>query len=262
MNLGKILFNFIFAIISFQAASIDDSSITGFLPNEVGAQPVSRGYSGQRPRIEINDAESLVVLIYLHGTDSPKKYQDCSQKYSGVPDVLLNLNRPDVVIFYLCSTAVETFSLIPGSYIFNRLDEVEVILDELSAAGVTPSQIVIAGHSAGGWVALMSFYHFPARFEGAITFSPAFSGRKDNAPFWWRKVARPFQIKRMLGVDKMNALVFAYHDDPFEDPKDLFFLIEKFASGVKLVGYGCNNTHPHYIAFNDCKIADESPRMA
>lgn len=224
--------------------------MTGFLPNNFGAKPIIQEYSGDRPAIELEQINSITFIIYMHGTSDSNIARDCSSASTHrIPDVLKHINERQVAIFYLCSSAIETLSIIPGSYIFNRMKELEVILDELLAQGAHPSQIILAGHSAGGWVSLMAAHRFQAKFAGSIAFAPAFAGKKSQASFWWRKIARPYQIKKMLSAEDMNALVFAYHNDPYEDPASLQFLVDK--PNVRLVSFSCR--FPHSAIFHGCE---------
>ncbi|SEA85229.1 serine aminopeptidase domain-containing protein [Alkalimonas amylolytica] len=239
---------FLYVLPAFSASN----SLTGFLPNSIGAMPISKGYTGDRPAIEFENTRGITVIVYMHGTNNSNKAQDCSAPSSRVPDALKRITGANIVIFYLCSSAVETLSFIPGSYIFNRLNELEPILNEILTAGVDSSQIFLAGHSAGGWVALMAAHRFQEKYAGSIAFAPAFSGRKKTVSFWWRNIARPHQIRKMLSAEDIHALVFAYYNDPFEDPESLNFLTKK--PSVKLISYNC--PFPHSAIFRGCKLED------
>lgn len=233
------------------------NNLTGFLQNNIGAAPVSKGYTGDRPPIVLEKTKDITVIIFMHGTDNSNKAKDCSTSSVRVPDALKQMTGTNIVIFYTCSEAVETPSVIPGSYIFNRINELESILGEILTAGVPSSQIFLAGHSAGGWVALMAAHRFQEKYAGAIAFAPAFSGRKSTTSFWWRNIARPHQIKKMLSAADINALVFAYYNDPFEDPESLKFLTEK--PGVRLISYNC--PFPHGAIFEGCQLEETREKI-
>lgn len=244
---------FLYVLPAFSASN----HLTGFLPNTVGAKPISNGYTGDRPTIKLEKTRDITIIIFMHGTNNSNTAKDCSTSSSRVPDALKLITEKDVVIFYLCSSAVETLSFIPGSYIFNRINELESILDEFLTVGVHPSQIFLAGHSAGGWVALMAAHRFQEKYAGSIAFAPAFSGKKRTASIWWRNIARPHQIKKMLSAEDINALVFAYYNDPFEDPESLKFLTEK--PSIKLVSYNC--PFPHGAIFRGCKLDETRAKI-
>src|SRR5690606_41086873 len=59
---------------------------------------------------------------------------------------------------------------------------------------------ILAGHSAGGWSALMATLEYGDQFNGVIAFAPAFAGRRSEVlryPRWRRKI-RPQQIEHLL----------------------------------------------------------------
>ena len=45
---------------------------------------------------------------------------------------------------------------------------------------------------------------------------------------------------------RLNFLVFAYEDDPFNRPKDLDFLLNRKTSYSEIIGYNCNKGHFTY----------------
>ncbi len=229
--------------------SKEQSSWTGFVSNNVGATPIMANYSGKRQPINIAVKSATTVLIYMHGTTNSTQVQRCSGR---VPEVLTTLASENIAIFYLCSNAVESVSLVPGNYIFTRLDEVSQVLSELETAGIKPENIFLAGHSAGGWTSLMAAQHFPGQFAGSIAFAPAFAGKTANRSHWWQ-LARQLQTKKMLSAPDMNALVFAYYNDPFEDPASLSFLTAKYPATVHMANFKCNQ--PHTAIYTQCELA-------
>ena len=144
---------------------------------------------------------------------------------------------------------------LPG-LIFSSTRELRTHLDLLAAAGVKPRNIFVAGHSAGGWTALMAMSDAGTRFNAAIVFAPACCGpRKEESRYpIWRQKIRPFQISRITATPHLRVLVFAYNDDPFNRPQDLGFLTAHDAAGATLIGYDCG--HGHATHRFDCRLAD------
>jgi len=151
-----------------------------------------------------------------------------------------------------------------GNYVYERLREVETTLDELIALGVPPKNIFLAGHSAGGWTSLMAMRLFGEKFNAAIVFAPAFAGpRSEESRYpWWRRKARPRQIREMLEAPEIRALVFAYYGDPYEAPEELRFLTEHYAETVQIIAYACDIRNPHLAHLNDCREANTSETIA
>ena len=237
------------------------AGVSGFLPGTQGAAPVQGTYEGEPPKIAIADPKNKTIVVYSHGTRRPQHVEDCSKSSNRVPRSLmeaLNVRRDGgALVYYLCSRATEqTTRTTAGEYIYKRMAEVEHTLDQLIAAGVEPKRIFLAGHSAGGWTSLMMGRTAAKKFNSVIAFAPAFAGpRSETEQYpWWRKVARPKQVAEMTKPPRLEALVFAYADDPFNRPEDLDFLAKRYPQSVKLVGYDCPLVkRTHLTHLDDCR---------
>jgi pimeloyl-ACP methyl ester carboxylesterase len=236
------------------------SHVTGFW-GDTGASPKSGAYDGTMPPLQIDSPATATVIIYIHGTTRPQRRENCEKSYNVPPKSLTTLASPTADgttanshIYFLCSTATDDGSA--GSYIFKRARELRTHLDLLTAAGVKPRNIFVAGHSAGGWTALMAMSDAGTRFNAAIVFAPACCGpRKEESRYpIWRQKIRPFQISRITATAHLRVLVFAYNDDPFNRPQDLGFLTAHDPAGATLVGYDCG--HGHATHRFDCRLAD------
>lgn len=235
------------------------SNYSGFYENRTTAAPTIRNYRGDRPPVEIDNAEQRVILIYSHGTTNSSKREHCGAFWNRIPNSILALQREDVLVYFLCSKVVEpTWSSPVGHYVYQRLEEIEHTVDELIALGVSPQRIFLAGHSAGGWVSLMAASKFPEKVNAVVAFAPAFAGKRANEQSdpRWRRESRPRQIEDMLQAIEINALVFAYQDDPYNRPSDLAFLSNKYPDTVTLIGYKCHNFSDHIVHLNDCREAE------
>ena len=236
------------------------SHLTGFW-GDTGASPQSGAYDGTMPPVKIDSPATATVIVYMHGTTRPQRRENCETSYNVPPKSLATLalhtangTITNSHIYFLCSTATDDGSA--GSYIFKRARELRTHLDLLADAGVKPRNIFVAGHSAGGWTALMAMSDARTRFNAAIVFAPACCGpRKEESRYpVWRQKIRPFQISRITAAPHLRVLVFAYNDDPFNRPQDLGFLTAHDPTGATLVGYDCG--HGHATHRFDCRLAN------
>ena len=53
----------------------------------------------------------------------------------------------------------------------------------------------------------------------------------------------------MLNTDRIEALIFSYKDDPYNRPRDLLFLSNKYPTTIELIGYSMNlfDGSPSYV---------------
>ncbi len=230
-------------------------NISGFVlytndnPNNLA--PISKTYKGKTPKISLINGEDLKIIIWSHGTNRPQKQENCLKLT--IPETLFALSENNNVYFYfLCSRAIDGDKL--GSYIYKRKKEINRVLDQLISVGIKPKNIFLAGQSAGGWTSLMMMDQLEKKFNSAIVFAPAFAGPRSEigiAPRWRREI-RPRQVKQMIKAKVIKALIFAYEDDPYNRPKELMFLKEKYPNSVEIVGYKCGNGHS--TTYNDCRF--------
>tara|TARA_B100001057_G_scaffold86054_1_gene81929 strand:- start:649 stop:1818 length:1170 start_codon:yes stop_codon:yes gene_type:complete len=230
-------------------------NISGFVlytndnPNNLA--PISKTYKGKTPKISLINGEDLKIIIWSHGTNRPQKQENCLKLT--IPETLFALSENNNVYFYfLCSRAIDGDKL--GSYIYKRKKEINKVLDQLISVGIKPKNIFLAGQSAGGWTSLMMMDQLEKKFNSAIVFAPAFAGPRSEIGIYpkWRREERPRQIRKMIKAKVIKALIFVYEDDPYNRPKELMFLKEKYPNSVEMVGYKCGNGHS--TAYNDCRF--------
>jgi len=207
--------------------------------------------------------DQQIVIIYNHGISAPQQQEPCYMPYNKPPPSLQQLAGSHLLVYSLCSTSVESpLPASAGKQVYLRKQEISHAIDAFLARGILPRNLFLAGHSNGGWTSLMMSRDTDKRFNGIIAFAPAFAGkRKEDKLFpWWRKKARPEQIEDMLGAPRMDALVFAYENDPYNRPQDLQFLADHYplqnGHGVKLVSYSCNRFNAHQTYRNDCRLTE------
>lgn len=206
-------------------------------------------------------AQQQIIVIYNHGVTRPQEREPCYMWYNKPPPSLNAQTSTNLLVYSLCSTAVESPSpTSAGRQVYLRKQEINFAIDAFLARGIHPKNLFLAGHSNGAWTSLMMMRDVNKRFNGVIAYAPAFAGKRSDASFapWWRNVARPSQIKYMLGAKQMDALVFAYEKDAYNRPKDLRFLNEYYPlqgdNGVELIAYSCSNRNAHQTFRKDCRF--------
>ena len=96
-------------------------------------------------------------------------------------------------------------------------------IDELSNLGF--ENIILAGHSAGGWASITLKSKYPNKISGAIAINPAFSGTLKNRKEWkfW-ELLREYGISQINLTSLKNTLIYVHDKDDHENSKSLSFL--------------------------------------
>lgn len=236
---------------------------SGFLTRLEGFAPYHLDRAPIDSPVTVPPAEGLVIVIYSHGTKSASGRTNCLRENVDPPASLSRLEGERLRIFFLCSDVVEGEGP-QGNYVYGRAEEIAKTVRRLVTAGVPPSRIVLAGHSAGGWSSLMLQATQDLGIAGVVAFAPAFAGPKigESLGLTWRTVARPAQIKQLVSGRPLRALVFAYEGDAFEEPDDLRFLTQAFPDSVEVVGYSCKGVREaHFTIRGDCREEDTARRI-
>jgi len=216
---------------------------------------------GNRYELDQNiDKDKTIILIYSHGSGgSERKLQKCNKSWWQIPPTIYQLDG--VKIKHL---TIKTYQLCKGARGFSQKDadlfwdtydknnqDVNSVLDLKDENGILLIQkwegpiqekviklkidefkqrgfnnIVLSGHSAGGWDSLVLKSNFPAEIDGVIAFHPArsgkFAGTKKPHKGWinWRN----YKIS-MIKVEQLeNVLVFSHEKDKYENPETSKFL--------------------------------------
>ena len=141
---------------------------------------------------------------------------------------------------------------------------IKLKVDEFKQRGF--NNIVLSGHSAGGWDSLVLKSNFSSEIDGVIAFHPArsgkFAGTKKPHKGWinWRN----YKIS-MIKVDKLeNVLVFSHEKDKYENPKTSKFLSD--SENVRFVDVSDTNCKKklktggwHGITLTKC-FANKDPK--
>ena len=255
---------------AFNCDKTPELRASGFAAKSDAATPYANGYKGEMPALQMANADTAKVIIWLHGQGNPRKKEFCSAQYNLPPRSILQLDKAENThVYYHCTAVIDpkvkkdnvaddgihyTNGYAMGYYTVGRRDELQGLLDKFHEIGVKPSNISLAGHSAGAWTALLAAASYPEKFHAVIAFAPAFAGprNEENIYPWWRKIVRPEQIAMMTQPNNVPKLVFAYEDDVFNRPSELAFLTKAFPNSATLISQKCGKGHnTHKI---DCAL--------
>lgn len=183
----------------------------------------SRGFSIPSPKAK-------AVILFLHGSSIEKMDDTCDpggeEAGFSVPEVVRQLAGSEVaglelVVFAPCDGQ----ATVAGEpiKIEQRVTAIERTLIELGRAGIDRSRIVLMGHSAGGWAALLHQKRNPRSVNSVIAFAPAFAGKKQWRPDVWQR-RHEEQAAEIASAERIPALVFSFENDAYNTPDDLSFL--------------------------------------
>jgi predicted alpha/beta hydrolase family esterase len=238
---------------------------SGFLNDTNSVKPVrGASYEATISKISLSSPKTATVVIYMHGTINPRSRSNCSLWWNDAPPTLTSLTkRENTHIYFLCSKATDPgggSGRDRGSWIFKRVEEISIVLEQMIDAGVLPGNIFLLGHSAGGWASLMAMPMVDRKFNAAIVFASAFAGPRAESGVYpvWRGEIRPKHVEIMKSFDIVRALVFAYDNDPYNRSSELEFLADTFPGAVRMISYSCNIGLPltgHLTHLKDCQQA-------
>lgn len=178
----------------------------------------------------IPSAKTKAVILFLHGSSLERVDDTCNpggdESGFSVPEVVRQLAGHEVagleiVVFAPCDGQATA----PGEpiKIEQRVTAIERTLNELGRAGIDRSRIVLMGHSAGGWAALLHQKRNPHSVNSVVAFAPAFAGKKQWRPDIWQR-RHEEQAAEIASAEQIPALVFSFENDTYNTPEDLSFL--------------------------------------
>ena len=262
---------FLASVVSAEGRSDDTMNLiaeSGFLNDIEGVKPIrGASYEMSVPKISLSSPKTAIVIIYMHGTQNPRSRSSCGAWWNDAPMTLKSLTKmKNTHLYFLCSKATDPRGRDHGSWIFERVKEISVVLGQLIDTGVAPERIFLSGHSAGGWASLMAMSMVDQKFNAAIVFAPAFAGPRSEEgehPIW-RGEIRPKQVAKMSSFDVVRALVFAYDNDPFNRTAELKFLTDRYPDSVEIISSTCKITLPltgHLTHLKDCQAETTEAAM-
>ena len=209
------------------------------------------------PIENISDKKNIILIMYTHGSQGEQTLDKCNKKWNKVPPIILNLHDKKikdlkVKVYHLCSgvrgwtenhwrklddiyknSSKDNFSKIikddfdrikfNGAKQFRKQKVIINKVDELINLGF--ENIILAGHSAGGWASITLKSKFPNKISGTIAINPAFSGKLNNRREWkfWELV-RTYGVSQIDLKSLNNTIIYVHDKDGWETSKTLSFL--------------------------------------
>ena len=239
---------------------------------------------------KIDNKENTILVIYTHGAMGDQKLDKCLSKWNLVPQVIRNLhnkkiNNFEVKIYRLCSgvrgwskseqdkmwkhhekTGNLSLKDSKGEFLINnqkqnrKLKVIENTIYKFADSGF--KNIILAGHSSGGWQSLKIQSNNDNLIDGVIGLHPGAGGTVKNRKEWpWWEDIRYYGFGDFT---KLNAIIITHDKDNYNSPNDYSLL--KKSNDVEFVNISdskCKKKDTlggyHGLALTKC-FADEDPR--
>ena len=205
----------------------------------------------------LDNPAQIIVVLFNQGTSKSSYYPSCNPQ-KRAPDVFKSMAGTTIAgktiyVYYRCT------SVTGDRYIHGRAKEIEATLDLFLAKGVPAKHIFLAGQSAGAWSSIVTARDAAHKFNAIIGVAPAFSGKKSRRNLKWQDY-RKAEVQKIRKLNQLNALIYAFKDDAYNEISDLEFLSE--IAGVVFVpldwniieGVPCNSkkSKAHSTVYRDC----------
>ena len=248
--------NFAFAKTKFEKKFEKDlkkiSKLNSFVDNQ-----------GNHYKLDQNiDKDKTIILIYTHGQWSFSKLNGCNKIWGKIPPAIYQLDGTQIKdltlkTYQLCSGVTEGRTQKEKDYFWEVYDKnnqdpksvlnlkdkngvllidksklntkrkvIKMKIDEFKNQGF--KNIVLSGHSAGGWDSLVLKSKYSSDIDGVIAFHPGRSGKfaKEKKPHkgWinWRNYK-----KSLINWSQIGDVILFTHDKDWADTrKTLSFLTE------------------------------------
>ena len=199
---------------------------------------------------KINNKENIILVIYTHGAMGDQKLDKCLSKWNLVPQVIRNLhnkkiNNYEVKIYRLCSgvrgwsqseqdkmwkyhekTGNLSLKDNDGKALMNKqkqnqkLKVIKNSIDKFTDNGF--KNIILAGHSSGGWQSLKIQSNNENLIDGVIALHPGAGGTVKNRKEWpWWEDIRYYGFGDFT---KLNAIIITHDKDNYNSPNDYSLL--------------------------------------
>ena len=195
---------------------------------------------------KIDNKENTILVIYTHGAMGDQKLDKCLSKWNLVPQVIRNLhnkkiNNFEVKIYRLCSgvrgwskseqdkmwkhhekTGNLSLKDSKGEFLINnqkqnrKLKVIENTIYKFADSGF--KNIILAGHSSGGWQSLKIQSNNDNLIDGVIGLHPGAGGTVKNRKEWpWWEDIRYYGFGDFT---KLNAIIITHDKDNYNSPND------------------------------------------
>ena len=235
---------------------------------------------------QINDKKNTILIIYNHGSDIDQKTDKCTTPWSKVAKVIRDLHNKKIKnftikIFRLC-TGAKGWSQKEQTKMWKAHEKSGKLAIELKDKDGTPlinkqkqnqrrrvikekvdsfidegfKNIILAGHSSGGWQSIKIKAEFPKLVKGVIGLNPGAGGTVQNRKDWpWWEDVRYYGFVEDLS--QLNAIIVTHDKDHYNSPKDYsLFSNLNSVKFINLTESGCKKAEPsktyHGITLTKC----------
>ena len=199
---------------------------------------------------KIDNKENTILVIYNHGSMKDQKLDKCLSKWNLVPQVIRNLhnkkiNNYEIRIYRLCSgvrgwsqseqdkmwkhhekTGNLSLKDNTGEFLISKqkqnqkLKIIKNTIDKFADDGF--KNIILAGHSSGGWQSLKIQSNNYNLINGVIGLHPGAGGTIKNRKGWpWWEDVRYYGFGDLT---KLNAIIITHDKDHYNSPNDYSLL--------------------------------------
>tara|TARA_B100000579_G_scaffold45610_1_gene31843 strand:+ start:73 stop:972 length:900 start_codon:yes stop_codon:yes gene_type:complete len=199
---------------------------------------------------KIDNKENTILVIYTHGSMRDQKLDKCLSKWNLVPQVIRNLhnkkiNNYEIRIYRLCSgvrgwsqseqdkmwkhhekTGNLSLKDNTGEFLMSKqkqnqkLKIIKNTIDKFADDGF--KNIILAGHSSGGWQSLKIQSNNYNLINGVIGLHPGAGGTIKNRKGWpWWEDVRYYGFGDLT---KLNAIIITHDKDHYNSPNDYSLL--------------------------------------
>jgi len=244
------------------------------------------------PSEQITDKKNTILIIYNHGSDYDQVTDKCTKPWNNVAQVIRDLHNKkiknfNIKIYRLCTGAkgwskTEQTKMWKaheksgklsielkdkdGTLLINKQKQnqrrrvIKEKVDSFIEEGF--ENIILAGHSSGGWQSIKIKAEFPELIKGVIGLNPGAGGTVKNRKDWpWWEDVRYYGFVEDLS--QLNAIIVTHDKDHYNSPKD--YSLFSNLNSVKFVNItesGCKKTKKlgsyHGIALTKCFAEHEA----
>ena len=238
------------------------------------------------PKNEVADKKNTILIIYNHGSSNDQRTDECTNTDNNVPQVIRDLHNKEIKNFY-----IKIYRLCTGAKGWSKKEQTKmwkaheksgklaIELKDKDGAPLINKQkqnqrrrvikekvdsfidegfknIILAGHSSGGWQSIKIKAEFSELVKGVIGLNPGAGGTVQNRKDWpWWEDVRYYGF--IENLSQLNAIIMTHDKDHFNSPKDYsLFSNLNSVKFVNLTESGCKKAEPtknyHGITLTKC----------
>ena len=276
------LFFFIFFTTNAHPNSKFDKDLKKFSKDNGFVDNKGKVYSKE----QITDKKNTILIIYNHGSDYDQVTDKCTKPWNNVARVIRDLHGKKIKNFtikiYRLCTGAKGWSKKEQTKMWKAHEKSGKLSIELKDKDGTPlinkqkqnqrrrvikekvdsfieegfENIVLAGHSSGGWQSIKIKAEFPELVKGVIGLNPGAGGTVKNRKDWpWWEDVRYYGF--IEDLSQLSAIIVTHDKDKYNSPKDYsLFLNLNSVKFVNLTESGCKKAEPsktyHGITLTKC----------